>query len=139
MNKKLSAEIRVLGGDPADEAWQWLLRNGPHGSAFTWSQTNNKPPGYVGVEHLQMIITEREERDASFLERARGVVRAALSSTDVDILRRAIQVAAIIGGEAELSQILALVTHHSQSVASNAKASSFYLKKRLPRSRGPGT
>jgi len=127
----LVAEVERLGGNVADDVWRWLLRNGPHGSDFTWSQTRGNPPGYVGVEHLQRIVAEKAEIDASFPVRASAVVRRALSSTDVNVLRRAIQVAAVIGAERELVQVTALVTHENDLVAMDARSSAFYLRKRL--------
>jgi hypothetical protein len=131
MNKALIAEIHNLGGDPTDEVWRWFLLNGPHGLTFTWRQTKKEPPGYVGVEHLQTIVTEKEERDPSFPDRARAVVRLALSSSDWNVIRRAIQVAAVVGDESDLHRLIALTAHNLKEVASDAKAGAFYLKKRL--------
>lgn len=131
MNRALAAEIDRLGGDAGDEVWWWFVQNGPHGPEFTWSQTRQEPPGYVGVEHLQGIVAEKEESDANFLARARTVVGKAFLSTDLNVLRRAIQVAAVVGGEAELQKLAALTTHENESVADDARASMFYLRKRL--------
>ena len=72
MNKSLTTEIHNLGGDAADQVWRWFLLNGPHGLNFTWGQTKNQPPGYIGIEHLQRIVTEKEDRDANFADRARA-------------------------------------------------------------------
>ena len=55
----------------------------------------------------------------------------ALSSTNLNFVRRAIQVAAVVGGAAELRRIIALTTHELDSVAGDAKASAFHLKKKL--------
>jgi hypothetical protein len=131
MNKTLTAEILSLGGDATDEVWRWFLLNGPHGLHFTWGQTKSEPVGYIGVEHLQHVVAEKEERDASFPDRARAVVRLALSSTDPNFVRRAIQVAAVVGSESELRRIIALTTHELEPVAADARASAFCLKKRL--------
>lgn len=136
MNTELAAEIARLGGDVADDVWQWLVQNGPHGPHFTWSQTRGEPPGYVGVDHLQRIVAEKEGVDSSFPARARAVVGKALLSTDLSILRRAIQVAAVVGEEAELRAVSGLTTHESEPVAADARAGAFYLRKRLGTGRG---
>ena len=52
-------EIRRIGGDPADDVWQWFVTRGPHGSEFTWGQTRSSPPGYVGLTHLEEIVAAR--------------------------------------------------------------------------------
>lgn len=131
MNKALITEIQKLGGDPADDVWRWFVLNGPHGSKFSWGQTRSHPAGYVGVEHLQRIVSEKEEHRPGFTERASAVVRAALSSADPNFVRRALQVAAVVGGEVELKHVLDFISHGSDEVANDAKASAFHLKKRL--------
>jgi hypothetical protein len=111
--------------------WLWLVRNGPHGPDFTWNQTRKASPGYVGIEHLLNIVAEREQIDRNFRDRAKAVIQKALLSDDIDLLRRAIQVAAIVGDQAELRQISALTKHESEQVAADARASAFYLRNRL--------
>jgi hypothetical protein len=131
LNSALAAEIQRLGGDAGDEVWRWFVLNGPHGSHFTWGQTRDEPPGYVGVDHLQLIVAEKAESDSTFLVRARAVVLKGLSSMDLNVLRRAIQVAAVVGGDAELERVTALTTHGNEVVAADARASAFYLRKQL--------
>jgi len=131
VNKALSNEIRKVSGDPTDVVWRWFVLNGPHGTRFKWGPSKNGPPGFVELEFLERIVREKEEHDASFPERARAVVRAALSSPDPNFVRRALQVAAVVGGDAELKQVLDFTSHESDEIASDAKASAFHLKKRL--------
>jgi hypothetical protein len=131
MNQALIAEIARLGGDPTDEVWHWFLLTGPHGSSLTWSQTRSEPPGYVGIEHLQRIVTEKAQLDPSFISRAVQVTEQALSSTEPNFLRRAVQVAAVIGAEPELQRVSALTSHSDASVSAHARASVFHLKMRL--------
>jgi hypothetical protein len=131
VKRELAAEIHRLGGDVGDPVWQWLIRNGPHGPRFTWNQTRKAPPGHVGVEHLQSIVAGKEEIESDFRVRAKTVIRKALLSDDVNLLRRAIQVAAVVGDEAELREISALTKHESEQVVADAQASAFYLRKRL--------
>jgi hypothetical protein len=133
VSKAVASAIRAVGGDPSEPGWDWLALNGPHGDGFTWAQTKNQPPGYVGVEHLERIVAQRHDADPSFRTRARDLVRMALVSTDVGLLRRAVQVAAVIGAETELHCIQALTEHEDEAVAADAKASAFYLKRRLKR------
>ena len=131
MKSELAAEIRRLGGDVGDDVWRWFVENGPHGSGFTWSQTRKEPPGYVGVEHLQRIVAEKEEIDSGFPVRARAIVGRALQSNHTSILRRAIQVAAVVGDEATLRSVSALTGHENEAIAGDARASVFYLRRRL--------
>lgn len=131
MNSALTAEIRYLGGDPTDEMWRWFLRNGPHGNSFTWSQARGKPPGYVSVEHLQEIVAERMQIDPSFVARIKHIAELALSSTDQNFLCRAIQVASVVGSDAELKRLAPFTSHENSVVSGHARAGVFYLKKRL--------
>ncbi|HZQ53283.1 MAG TPA: hypothetical protein VFB14_13860 [Bryobacteraceae bacterium] len=134
MNRVWATEIQKLGGDVSDEVWRWLLFRGPHGPYFTWKQTKSNPPGYVGIEHLENEIAAIEQQDATFRDRLRAVLVAALSSTDPNVLRRAIQVAAVVGGKPELESIVRLTAHEAISVAGEAKAAAFYLDRKLKRS-----
>lgn len=126
-----TSEIERLGGSQTDDIWRWLTQNGPHGPNFTWGQTRENPPGYVGVVHLAEIVSEKADADPTFRERAESVVRAALLSTDEQLLRRVIQVAALVGSDDILSKISALTAHENPLVAADARASRFYLRERL--------
>lgn len=137
MNSALTTEIRHLGGDPTDDVWTWFLCNGPHGNSFTWSQTRGEPPGYVGVEHLQSIVTERMQVDPTFVTRAKHVAELALSSTDQNFLCRAIQVASVVGSDSELKSLAPFTSHDNSVVVAHARAGVFYLKRRLRK--GPTT
>lgn len=88
---------------------------------------------HVGVEHLEQIVAERQEADPTFHSRIRDVATMALTSTDVELVRRGIQVAAVVGTEDELQRIVNLKSHESAAVVADAKAGAFYLKKRLKR------
>jgi hypothetical protein len=131
MNSEIRIEIAELGGDITVQEWQWLINNGPHGNSFTWSQTKGEPPGYVGVEHLERIISEKNANDPDFIYRTRKVVEIALKSSNLNLLLRAIQVGALVGSEKELATITTLIKHNDDLVRKHAKASVFYLKKRF--------
>ena len=130
MNQAVTNEIVRLGGDPTNEVWLWLVTRGPHGSSFTWGQTRNGPPGYVGVTHLQEIADQLADSIPAFEQRARKVVAAAMQSELSDLARRAVQVAAVIGGSAELQLVRQLADSQDPAVASDARACAFYLKGR---------
>ena len=130
MNHALSNEIARLGGDPTDEIWIWLVSRGPHGPTFTWGQTRSEPPGYVGVSHLQEIICELSLSIPSFQERALRIVNLAMESELPELARRAVQVAAVIGSNTELQRIKQLASSQDATIASDARASAFYLKGR---------
>jgi hypothetical protein len=131
MDRVIFNEITRLGGNPSDEIWIWLVTRGPHGPKFTWSQTKKEPAGYVGVNHLERIVGELAETIPSFEERARAIVNLAFESQLTDIVRRAIQVAAVIGGTEELQKIRQFDKSEFSAVASDARASAFYLKRRI--------
>ncbi|RZA23985.1 MAG: hypothetical protein EOP02_14150 [Proteobacteria bacterium] len=131
MYKPFLNEIYRLGGDPSDEIWGWLANTGPHGDGFTWGQTRNEPPGYVGVVHLATIVAEMEISIADFKSRAREVVRVGMRSEIPELLRRSIQVAAVVGGEDELIDVQQLMHSEDLKVASDAKACAFYIKRVL--------
>ncbi|MDN7585642.1 hypothetical protein [Burkholderia seminalis] len=129
MNSTIVNEIIRLGGDPTDEVWRWLATRGPHGNSFTWGQTRREPPGYVGVDHLREIVEEFSQTIPDFSERAHAVVRTALASEQPDLVRRAIQIAAVIGGPSEMHVIQQLVVSPRAEVAADARACVFYLTK----------
>lgn len=131
MDRTIFNEISRLGGDPSDEIWIWLVTRGPHGARFTWSQTKKEPAGYVGIDHLHRIVGELKEAIPGFEERVRVIVNLAFESQFSDIVRRAIQVAAIVGGTKELEKIRQLGASEISAVASEARASAFYLKRRI--------
>lgn len=130
MDRALTSEITRLGGDPTDDVWIWLVSRGPHGPTFTWGQTRSAPPGYIGVSHLQEIVGELALSIPAFQERALRVVNLAIDSELPVLARRAIQVAAVIGGNAELQHIKQLASSQDAAVASDARAAAFYLKGR---------
>lgn len=130
MNRAITNEITRLGGDPTDEIWIWLVTRGPHGPSFTWSQTRGNPPGYVGVNHLQEIVGELAVSIPAFQERALQVVNAAMNSELTELARRAIQVAAVVGGSDELQRVKHLASGQDKTVASDARACAFYLNDR---------
>jgi len=131
MNHLDREEIEIIGGNSEDIIWRWFLKNGPHGNSFTWSQTRGEPAGYVGIEHLQEIIEEKNKLEASFSESARHVVAMALKSNNPNFLRRAIQIAAVVGSEIELQEIAYLTKHENSKVAADARACAFQLKAKL--------
>lgn len=129
MNSTIVNEIIRLGGDPSDEVWRWLATRGPHGNSFTWGQTRREPPGYVGVDLLRRVVEEYSQTTPDFSESARVVVRAALASEQPGLVRRAIQVAAVIGGPSEMHVVRQLVDTPQGEIAADARACVFYLTK----------
>lgn len=130
MNLAFANEITRLGGDPTDEIWIWLVARGPHGLSFTWGQTRSAPPGYVGVSHLQKVVDEMSQSIPSFRDRILQIVNTAMNSELPELTRRAIQVAAVIGGPGEMQRIRLLASSQEAAVASDARAGAFYLQGR---------
>ena len=128
MNRALVSEILRLGGDPSDDVWVWFTTRGPHGLSFTWGQTRSTTAGYIGVEHLEKIVGELDVTIPAFRERALQVINAAIGSEMPEFVRRAVQVAAVVGGRSELQQVKRLFLSPDPAVASDAKACAFYLK-----------
>lgn len=131
MNQLFLNEILRVGGDPADEIWIWLVTRGPHGRDFTWGQTRREPAGFVGVNLLERVADEMATTVPKFKERARLILRMAFHSELPELVRRAIQVAAVVGGNVELELIRSFITSSIPEIAADAKACSFYLKRRI--------
>jgi hypothetical protein len=127
MDRVFFNEITRLGGDPSDEIWIWLLTRGPHGSKFTWGQTRKEPAGYIGVNHLERVVSELTENIPDFEQRAKAIVNVAFESQFPEIVRRAIQVAAVIGGVEELQKVKQFEKNEPSEVASDARP------KRIPK------
>lgn len=108
MNHDIQAEIVRLGGDPSDSVWRWFVVNGPHGPDFSWGQRRDKPPGFVDIEHLRRIVTDKGEADPSFRSRSALVATSALNSEIPELVRRAVQVSAALGLTDALAAIRAL-------------------------------
>jgi dienelactone hydrolase len=130
MKRLLVNEIIRVGGDPADEIWRWLCTRGPHGDSFSWGQTRDNPAGYVGIVHLEDIVNERSAIDPDFRACAREAARRALASDMPDLVRRGIQVLAVVAGRQEQSLIESFVSSSEAEVAADARACIFYLKRR---------
>ena len=111
--------------------WEWIAAYGPHGRHFTWGQTKREPPGYVGVEHLEKVIEEREVASAGQREELRKRVTLGLDAADKGLLRRCIQIASIVGSREDLSVLVSLGAHADEAVAADARAAAFHLKRRL--------
>src|SRR5437868_6423422 len=103
--------VMEAGGDPSDEAWYWFMCRGPHGPTFTWGVSHQGPPGYVGLELLRKVIDERTALEADFPERLRAIARAAVGSSDAEVVRRSLQVLAVVGHMEDIPLIEGLVTH----------------------------
>jgi hypothetical protein len=132
MNPALRSEVTRLGGDPTDQIWGWFLRRGPHGNRFSWSITNSdKSPGYVGLEHLKKVVAELADGDSEFNNNALSIARLALQSIYPDIIRRGIQIVAVLGNKSDLENIEALIKQENELIKEDAKACSFELKQKI--------
>jgi hypothetical protein len=128
MKKIFEQEIVRLGDDPADAIWTWLVRSGPQGLSFTWGPSRNEPAGYVGIVHLEKIVSEEALAIPDFRGRARRVIRLGLKSHLQEIVVRSIQVAAVVGHQEELEQVRLLVQSDDDATAAHARACIFYMK-----------
>ena len=131
MTRVMMDEVECLGGDPASEVWSWLIENGPHGNDFTWSQTRKEPAGFVGVELLEQFASELADDGPDFWIDARQAASLAMRSRLAPLIRRGIQVAAVVGGRREFAQISELTGSEETKVAADARAAKFYLKRKL--------
>jgi hypothetical protein len=131
--KALRSEVERLGGDPSDLVWDWFLFRGPHGQSFSWGRTRKHPPGYIGLEHLKSIIAEYASTDAAFPAAAHAVAKIALLSDYPGIVRRAIQVIAVVGDESDVDKIESLTNSDNVLIKTDAKACIFELKQMIKR------
>ena len=129
---RASAEaVAAVGGDPTDLLWEWIAAFGPHGANFSWGQTKRAPPGYVGIEHLEKLVEEREAASAGYRTELRKRVALGLASGDERLLQRCVQVAAVVGEREELKVLQSMGTVSQGNVAADARAAAFHLKRRL--------
>tara|TARA_B100000745_G_C20141947_1_gene391525 strand:+ start:1405 stop:1848 length:444 start_codon:yes stop_codon:yes gene_type:complete len=131
MRYELKEEVLRLGGDPASEEWIWFLTRGPYGDAFTWSQGKRNPAGYVGLNHLRDIVADYNKTDPGFIGKAQKIVKASLNSSVIEILRRGIQVASVVGDKDILTEVKKLTNNPNEKVSGDAKACVFELKRLL--------
>jgi hypothetical protein len=124
--------IERVGGDPSDLLWEWLTAYGPHGSRFTWAQTRQEAPGYIGFEHLEQVVAEREAESPGYRMELRNRVRLGLASSDERLLQRCVQVSSVVGGRDELDALITLSAAEG-AVGPDARAAAFYLRRRLKR------
>jgi hypothetical protein len=124
---------RKLEGTPPTEGWYWFMCRGPHGSSFTWGASRLGPPSYVGIEHLRKVIDERTANDSDTPVRLRAIARAATGSSDAEVMRRALQVLAVVGTNEDVPLIEGLAVHSRDVIARDAKAALFELKRLLRR------
>jgi len=115
-------------GDRSDPAWEWFASRGPHGAQFTWSASRTGPPGFVGLELLRQVIEERTAAEPDFPQRVRDIALDSLGSSDSALIRRALQVLAVVGQEPDLRAIHAFTSDTDELVSGDAKASHFELK-----------
>jgi len=130
MNVSLTSEVSRLGGDPSDSVWEWFLLNGPHGGHFTWGPTRKTKARYIGLVHLKEVVADLSQRDPAFLGRATEVAVRALGSHMSEVIRRGIQILAVIGDKELIDKIVPLVRHSDAQVAADAKACVFELKRK---------
>lgn len=124
------AEVQRIGGNPADDVWWWFVNRGPHGSEFTWAQTKSSPPGYVGLLHLQEIVAREEQAAPGFTARSRAVALSALQSSLPELIRRGLQVLAVVGDGDDIASAKGLTASDDSAVVADAKACIFELKMR---------
>jgi hypothetical protein len=135
LSRATADAIARIGGDPTDLLWEWIASYGPHGAHFTWAQTKREPPGYVGVEHLEQVISEKEMASPGHRNELRDRARLGLASSDDGLLRRCIQISSVVGGNDELETLIGLIEMDGV-IGSDARAAAFYLRRRLKRDAG---
>ena len=129
MNKAIIDAVAKIGGELADPVWQWFLQNGPHGSGFRWAPTKQGPPGYSGLDHLRDIVAEKSANDPEFPERSYEIAIAAIGSGNLELIRRGIQILAVVGDRNDVDKIKSFTDHCVDVVANDAKACLYELKR----------
>lgn len=103
--------------DPSDPVWHWLLRNGPHGAEFRWEGG--------GLRRLRRFIEDLTDGDPDFPAKARAVALAALSHENPAIVRRAIQVLAVVGSDEDMTGVMTLLDDPDEDVVKDARCCLF--------------
>jgi hypothetical protein len=111
--------------------WAWLVNNGPHGSSFEWGQTPQTPRELRELDLLRKIVAERAASDPSFPHLARSAALELLTETDVDYVRRAIQVLSVVASTEDVDAVRHLLRHHDAGVRKDACACLFELGVRV--------
>jgi hypothetical protein len=99
----------------------WFLNLGPHGSQFHWGKPPRGEPRLGGIRHLEEVIDERTQQDPGFPETARNIALMALENESTNIVRRGIQVLAVVGREEDFPLIQRLLDHSEKKVAADAR------------------
>jgi len=107
--------------------WSWLVNNGPHGSSFEWGHTAQTPREFRELDLLREIVAERAASDPSFLHLARSAALELLTETQVDYVRRAIQVLSVVAAAEDVEAVRPLLRHRDARVRKDARACLFEL------------
>jgi hypothetical protein len=101
-----------------DTVWYWFLRRGPHGSSrFRWTRGGI----HSDIDLLHRVIREWSETDSAFPEKARGIALEAIESGSPEMIRRAIQVLAVVGESADFPVVKRFLQHADERIAADAR------------------
>jgi hypothetical protein len=107
--------------------WAWLINNGPHGPSFEWGQTPQAPREFRDLDLLRKVVAEHTDTEASFPVRARAAALELLAGTQVDHVRRAIQVLSVVAAPEDVGAVRQLLQHRDAGVRKDARACLFEL------------
>jgi hypothetical protein len=111
--------------------WAWLVNNGPHGSSFEWGRTPQAPREFRDLGLLRHIVAERTASDPAFAVLARSAALELLGDTQVDYVRRAIQVLSVVAAAEDVDAVRRLLRHRDAGVRKDARACLFELDVRV--------
>ena len=127
---------RSLIEDPGDPVWHWFIFNGPHGSQFKWH--SEVPAVPRDIELLNEFIARNTESNAAFADSARAIALRALQSENTTLVRKGIQVLAVLGTETDLELVVPFTKHPQPTVAVDARCCLFERGIKPPKKRLPG-
>ena len=103
-----------------DTVWHWLLRLGPHGSSFNWCTSR-----FGDLRLLQEFIAEYTETDPDFAAKARHTALEALVSDCPNVIRRGLQILAVVGRDEDNASVEGLLDHLDEGVGTDARCCLF--------------
>jgi hypothetical protein len=103
---------------PTDTISHWFLTLGPHGgSKFRWTRGGI----FSSIDGLHRVVEKLAETDPAFPEKARRIALKAIEWGSPGIIRRAIQVLAVVGESADFPVVTRFLQHADERVAADAR------------------
>jgi hypothetical protein len=109
--------------DPSDPAWSWFVFKGPHGANFDWHRSRQRTGGSLDL--LRKSLRDLEAERPGFTDAAREIALKAIKLPDIVMVQKGIQVLCVVGTDADLDSIKALLKSRVEQVRTDTRACLF--------------